>query len=218
MATAALVDGLIADGRKLLTDLHRRRFGVSAAGWLHHATDDIWQLVVVTPSLHPGGVGERMNVVYECLAEAGDPDMELFNAVRLESPDSRLGQWLAATGERLSARPGWTVTHYFGSDLERFGFDQARIYRTIAGMSSRQVARVVGDMLGSGVLDQPAAVDGTDGVYPLAAIERGGRVLRLKPTGIRRDQTTGQLIVDAFDPASGAVQHIPADEITDVSL
>lgn len=212
MVTEILVSQAVEDGRALLTALRRGRFEVTAAAWLHHAELDRWQLNLVAP-MATDDVREAYGRVYDILwplrlAEVG------YDSVRMVRPDEPLGKALQTLTKRWADRVPRSSTRYHSSDLALLGYDDALIYPPAGQMTPADVARVVADIVSGGELDRADS-----GIHPLVTAEYEGRELRLKPTGIRRDPATRELVVEhESPPGSGQIATLPADKFTDIRL
>lgn len=219
MVARVLVDPLVDEGRALLADLHRDGLAVVAAGWLHEDEYDRWHLYLVLAGSRGEPMGDAYDRVYDSFKRLVPTTLQLDH-VRLARADEPLGAALRSISERTAHRPPRVATRLRHPDPVLADCDEALIYPPAGRMTPVDVARTVADLLGNRTLDRPTGDIGPGGspIYPVATVEHGGRVSSLKPTGLRRDPVSGRLIVDAQNLGSGAMEHIPADEITDIRL
>jgi hypothetical protein len=126
MDTEPLVKGQIDDGQRLVEQLVRDGFEVSAAFWVKTSEEGLWHLYIASPSVGAEKLGESYRKVYASLNKTPDSwvspsDIKLINDMNpiaqnvIEVRDR----------ERIPAR---TPTRYHGKRLGSLPINEAYIY------------------------------------------------------------------------------------------
>ncbi|MGH9440080.1 MAG: hypothetical protein ACRD22_19950 [Terriglobia bacterium] len=119
MVKTKLVEALILDGEKLLTELGRRNFPVESMFWLELPEQGYWRLIIASEIVAGGDTAEgyrRLNTILRGLDLAGLAlaDISLFDPI---SPEFLSLRAVASSASRLAVDRSWVQ------------FDEAVVYR-----------------------------------------------------------------------------------------
>ncbi len=124
MYKTILVKELIEDGDKLVQELHRQQFPITAAFWYDSPERQEWNLYIVSEVAHEPGLREAIRRVREALAALKGVSLSLDDIVIL-SPQRMQFQDLRRTIEGVSQM---SVTGE-RVNLERVPMQDAYVYR-----------------------------------------------------------------------------------------
>ena len=124
MYKTILVKELIEDGEKLMQELDRQHFPITAAFWYDSAERQEWNLYIVSEVAHEPGLREAIRRVREALATLNGVSLSLDDIVIL-SPQRMQFQDLRKTIEGVSQM---SVTGE-RVNLERVPMQDAYVYR-----------------------------------------------------------------------------------------
>lgn len=126
MDTQPLVEDLIGDGQRLVEQLVRDGFEVSAAFWVKTIEEGLWHLFIASPAVVAEKPGESYRKVYASLnkvsgSRVSPSDIKLVNDMNPIVQDAIE----VRDRERIPAR---TPTRYHGKWLGSFPINEAYIY------------------------------------------------------------------------------------------
>jgi hypothetical protein len=124
MDTELLVEGQIDDGQRLIEQLVRDGFEVSAAFWVKTSEEGLWHLYIASPSVGAEKLGESYRKVYASLNKVSDSwvspsDIKLVNDMNPIAQDAI---------EVRDRQPAKIPTRYHGKRLGSLPINEAYIY------------------------------------------------------------------------------------------
>jgi hypothetical protein len=124
MDTEPLVEGQIDDGQRLVEQLVRDGFEVSAAFWVKTSEEGLWHLYIASPSVGAEKLGESYRKVYASLNKTPDSwvspsDIKLINDMIPIAQD---------VIEVRDRHPAKIPTKYHGKRLGSLSINEAYIY------------------------------------------------------------------------------------------
>lgn len=128
VAQAILVTNHFDDGLKLIEQLARDKFDVTAAFWLRMPEDDRWHLYIASKTLDDLGIHAAYGLVQSAFRQLPDLWVELFQ-VRLISAIDPMAKEVVDIRDRF---PKQIPTHFQGARLGGKTIDDAYIYPRLA--------------------------------------------------------------------------------------
>jgi len=196
-----LVDYRVEDGQKLIAELVRSGFDVTAAFWVHTPDDDLWQLYIASDSVDSNKIGDAYGILYGCLQRIATPSISI-SEVKLVRPSNPIARDALAIRARYRGR---VPTKFKGERFGGLSIDEAYIYpTTVASMPRSEVLQTLSALIGrTGVL-QPSTITFRDGT-----------AMRAIPVGIQLQQP-GSVQIVLHDFEGGRTLNVVVDEIVNV--
>jgi hypothetical protein len=136
MAAELLVESRIDDGKRLIDQLVRDGFGVTAAFWVKADEDGPWHLYVASPRVVPEKPGEAYAPLYASLSKI--PDLQIhLSEIKLIDDANPIARDAVAVSNLYPRR---RLTRYRGKRLGDLSIEEAYIYPTT--ISPRQSKKV----------------------------------------------------------------------------
>ncbi|HUY32370.1 MAG TPA: hypothetical protein VMV69_06285 [Pirellulales bacterium] len=201
MDTELLVDDRIDDGRKLIAELVRDGFDVTAAFWIKTSEEGLWRLYIVSKSVDTAKIGEGYLPVYACLRRIPDPCIALSD-IRLVNATNPIARDAITVRDRY---PGRIPARFQGKRLGNLAIEEAYIYPPASGQMTR-----------SEVLQTAAGLmNRTGALQPSIVTFRDGSSMQAIPVGIDM-QSPGTVRVVLHDIAAGADRVVSADDVVNI--
>jgi hypothetical protein len=104
-----LVEGLISDGARFLSELDRNGFVVESMFWIHLTEEDYWRLVIASPFVAERGSTAGYRRLDELLRNLGLAALTLEDISLLDPVSSEFQALYSMAGEspRLAPGPAW---------------------------------------------------------------------------------------------------------------
>src|SRR3954462_9877886 len=103
MDTELLVDERVDDGRRLLSELVRSGFDVTAAFWIKTSEEGLWFLYIASAAVSQGKVGDAYGAVYAAMSRLPHPSISLSD-IKLVAPDNPIAADAISIRDRYAAR------------------------------------------------------------------------------------------------------------------
>ncbi len=202
MDTELLVDNQIDDGQRLLAQLNRDGFRVTAAFWARTAGEGLWHFYIASPAVDVEKVGDSYRTLYASLRKIPEPWFSLLQ-VKLIPPQHPLAVAAAALRDRSPG--GRLPTRYRGKLLGSPEIEEAYIYpRTESLLTSEEVLQAV------------AALMNRSGSVPPALVTfRDGSTIRAIPTSVQVRQP-GKVEVGFLEVGATAPRIVEASEVVNI--
>ena len=127
MDTDTLVENLIDDGLKLVEELPRRGFEVTAAFWLKASEDGKWYFYIVSPVVDTEGLARAYRRLHELVRAMSQPFWIDPLEIRLIGPANPIAQdVLAALSRAAGPRP--CPIRWGGNRLGNVSIEGAYLY------------------------------------------------------------------------------------------
>ena len=206
MDTEPLVENRIDDGERLLIELVREGYNVSAAAWLKTSEEGLWFLYVGSTSVDAGKLADAYRTVYACLSRIPNSSVDM-SEVKLVHESNPVARDVMAIRDRYPS--GRLSTKYSGNRIGLIAIEEAYIYPSITPTLTRnEVLEAVAGLMNRTGLLRPSTVT-----------LRNGRVIRGIPVGMEMRTTTGQpsvVEIKMLDDANGSTQVVPVDEVSNI--
>jgi hypothetical protein len=206
VGTELLVENRIDDGQRLLIELVRDGFDVSAAAWLKTSEEGLWFLYIGSKSVDAGKLANAYRTVYACLRRIPDSWIDM-SAVKLVHDTNPIARDVVAIRDRY---PGGRIpTRYGGERIGNIAIEEAYLYpRITPGLTRDEIVQAV-----TGLLNR------TGLVRPSTVTLRDGTVIRGIPFGIEMKRAAGRpsvLEIKLLDDTDGSAHSIPVDDVTNL--
>ncbi|MBI1903152.1 MAG: hypothetical protein HYS13_18785 [Planctomycetia bacterium] len=127
MDTDTLVDNLIADGQKLIAELPRRGFAVTAAFWLQASEDGNWYFYIVSPAVDSDGLAKAYRRLHPLVRAMPQPFWIDPLEIRLVGPSSGIAQDVLAI--HSATRVTWgSAIRWSGKKSGNVGVESVYLY------------------------------------------------------------------------------------------
>ncbi len=201
MDTELLVDDRIDDGRKLIAELVRDGFDVTAAFWIKTSEEGLWRLYIVSKAVDTAKIGQAYLPVYACLSRIPDPCISISD-IKLVNSTNPIARDAIAVRDRY---PGRIPSRFQGKRLGDLAIDEAYIYPA----ASAPMARIEVLQTVAGLMNRTGAVQ------PSIVTFRDGTSMNAIPVGIDM-QHPGTVHVVLHDIAAGANRVVSADDVVNI--
>lgn len=124
MDQEVLVENRIDDGQRLLAELVKVSFDVTAACWVKTSDEGLWYLSIGSDAVKPGQVGDAYVTVYDCLLRIPDASLSLSD-IKLVPATNALTKDVVEIRDRHAGR---VPTRFHGKRLGRVAIEEAYIY------------------------------------------------------------------------------------------
>jgi hypothetical protein len=127
MDTETLVANRIDDGRKLVEELLRQGFAVSAAFWLHASEDGKWYFYIVSPKVDTEGIIEAYRALHPVVRVMPPLFWIRPLEIKLIGPNNPIARDILAIQSRTTA-PRGSPTRWGGTRLGNVSVEEAYLY------------------------------------------------------------------------------------------
>jgi hypothetical protein len=200
MDTELLVDEHIEDGRKLLAELVRSGFDVTAAFWVKTSEEGIWHLYIVSNKLDGSQHADAYRAAYAAITRLG-PSSISFSELKLVAPGNPIALDAQKLRPRLSANTPGRFAH---ARLGSVSADEVYLYPKIDGhMTSAEVLQAI-----SALMNRMGTIKASDIAL------RDGSTVRAIPVGIKSQHPGRGVTVVLHLADTGAEREVPLEDIT----
>jgi hypothetical protein len=202
MDTELLVDERLEDGRKLLSELVRSGFDVTAAFWAKTSEEGIWFLYIASKNLDSNQHADAYRAAYAALTRLG-PISISFSELKLVAP----GNPIAIDAQKLRARfSANTAGRVANSRLGSVWADEVYVYPKIGGhMTPAEVLQAISTLMNR------------TGIIKASEIAlSNGDTLRAIPVGIRMQHPGSGTTVVLHLTDTGQEREVRLEEISSI--
>jgi hypothetical protein len=201
MDTATLVDNQLEDGHKLISQLVRNNFDVTASAWICPSEEGRWYLYVVSRTVDEKGLAVAYREAYATLRSLTEISLSV-SEVKLIGPANPIAADVLEIQRRHAIAR--VPIRYHGPQLGRIAIDEAYIYPPpITTWTAEEVVHKILDLMKRRGKLRPSTIT-----------LRDGSSVQGIPIGI--EVWNNNVAAKILDPSTNSAKLLPVNEITGI--